>query len=150
VELQRKGEDEVACALRLLGRLLLDYPRAFDLVIADGLYLGAPFVRFCLRHGKDVLIVLKDDRRELLQDAQGLFRLQPPRVEAEGSLVRSIWDVEDLTSWTAVDRPIRVVRSQETRTVVRQRTKIPETMSSDWIWATTLSPQKASTRRVID
>jgi len=150
VELQRKGEDEVGCALRLLGRLVRDYPRAFDLVVADGLYLGAPFVRFCLRHGKDVLIVLKDDRRDLLQDAQGLFRLQRPRVETEGAVVRQTWDLEGLTSWTALGRPMRVVRSQETRTVRRQRTKMAETMSSDWIWATTLSPEKASTRRVIE
>jgi len=150
VEPQRRGEDEVASALRLLGRVLEDYPRAFDLVVADGLYLGAPFVRFCLRHGKHVVIVLKDDRRDLLQDAQGLFRLEPPRVEVEDSLVRKMWDVEGLTSWTAADAPIRVVRSLETRTVLRQRTKMPETMISDWIWATTLPSQKASTRRVID
>lgn len=150
VEPQRKGEDEVACALRLLGRVLQDYPRAFNLVVADGLYLGAPFVRFVLRHGKDVLIVLKDDRRDLLQDARGIFRLEPPIVEVEGALVRRMWDVEGLTSWTAVDVPIRVVRSLEIRTVLRQRTKTPETTTSDWIWATTLSSKKASTRTVID
>jgi hypothetical protein len=150
VEPQRKGENEVACGLRLLGRVLQDYPRAFDLVVADGLYLGAPFVRFCLGHRKDVVIVLKDDRRDLFQDAQGLFRLEPPKVEVEGSLVRKTWDVEGLNSWTAVDVPIRVVRSLETRTVRRQRTKTPETIVSDWIWATTLSAQKASTRTVID
>ena len=54
---------------------------------------------------KDVVIVLKDERRDLLQDAQGLFKLEPPRVEVESSLVRKMWDVEGLTSWTAVDAP---------------------------------------------
>jgi len=150
IEPQRKGEDEVGCGLRLLGRVLKDYPRAFDLIVADGLYLGAPFVRFCLGHGKDVVVVLKDDRRDLLQDAQSLFRLEQPRVEVKGPLVCQMWDVEGLTSWTAVDVPIRVVRSLESRTVRRQRTKTPETIDSDWIWATTLGTQKASTRAVID
>ncbi|MCJ7587207.1 MAG: transposase [Candidatus Aminicenantes bacterium] len=150
MEPQQKGEDEVACALRLLGRVLQDFPRAFDLVVADGLYLGAPFVRFVLRHGKDAVIVLKDERRDLLQDARGIFRLEPPTVEIEGSIVRRMWDVDGLTSWTAMDVPIRVVRSLETRTVLRQRTKTPETTTSDWIWATTLSSKKASTRTVID
>jgi len=36
-EPQRRGEDEVAAALRLAQRVLTTYPRAFDLVLADGL-----------------------------------------------------------------------------------------------------------------
>ena len=31
-------EDEVACGMRLLTRVLAAYPRAFDLVLADALY----------------------------------------------------------------------------------------------------------------
>jgi hypothetical protein len=38
-EMQRPGEDEIACAIRLLERVLRQYPRAFDVVVADGLYL---------------------------------------------------------------------------------------------------------------
>jgi len=123
MELQQKGEDEVACALRLLGRVLQDFPRAFDFIVADGLYLRASFVRFVLLHGKDAVIVLKDERRDLLQDARGIFRLDPPIVEIEGSIVRRMCDVEGLTSWTAMDVHIRVIRSLETRAVLRQRTK---------------------------
>jgi len=40
-EAQRPGEDEVATAVRLLERVLVRYPRAFDLVLADGLYAPA-------------------------------------------------------------------------------------------------------------
>jgi hypothetical protein len=149
LEPQQKGEDELACALRLLGRVLQDYPRAFDLVVADGLYLRAPFIRFLLKHGKDAVVVLKDERRDLLQDARGLFRYETPTVLTEGPVTRRIWDVEGLTSWTALDTPIRVVRSLEERTVLRQRTGTPETMTSDWIWATTLSQERASTRTVV-
>ena len=36
-EPQRPGEDEVAAALRLLERVLALYPRAFEVVLADGL-----------------------------------------------------------------------------------------------------------------
>ena len=42
-EPQRPGEDEVATALRLLERVLVSYPRAFDVVLADALYTTAPF-----------------------------------------------------------------------------------------------------------
>ena len=52
IEPQRPGEDEVACAMRLLERILRDYQRAFDLVIADGLYARASFFKFVLKHGK--------------------------------------------------------------------------------------------------
>ena len=35
-------EDEVACGMRLLTRVLAAYPRAFDLVLADALYAMPP------------------------------------------------------------------------------------------------------------
>lgn len=38
LEPQLPGEDEVGCATRLLERVMLNYPRAFDLILADGLY----------------------------------------------------------------------------------------------------------------
>jgi hypothetical protein len=78
LEPQRPGEDEVATARRLLGRVLSRYPRAFQLVLADGLYAQAPFFNLLLAHGKHALVVLKDERRDLYQDACGLFAVNPP------------------------------------------------------------------------
>ena len=46
LEPQRGREDEVAAALRLLERVLARYPRAFDLVLADGLYAQGPVFQF--------------------------------------------------------------------------------------------------------
>jgi hypothetical protein len=102
MEPQRKGEDEVSCALRLLGRVLRDYPRAFDLIVADGLYLKAPFFHLLLDHGKDLIVVLKDERRDLLQDAQGIFRLAEPVVLVDGNVERRMWDIEGFDSWRPV------------------------------------------------
>jgi hypothetical protein len=48
-------------------------PRAFDLVLADALYAEAHFFNFLLAHGKHALVVLKDERRNIYQDATGLF-----------------------------------------------------------------------------
>jgi hypothetical protein len=78
-EPQRAGEDEVATALRLLVRVIGSYPRAFDLVLADALYATAPFFNFRLAHGKHALTVLRDDRRNLYQDAAALFAAVPPK-----------------------------------------------------------------------
>ena len=77
-EPQLPHEDEVATAMRLLERVLALYPRAFDLVLADALYAQAPFFNFLLDHRKQALVVLKDERSNLYQDAIGLFNVVPP------------------------------------------------------------------------
>jgi hypothetical protein len=63
----------VETALRLVARVILAYPRAFDLVLADAAYAEAPFFNFLLAHGKHALVVLKDQRRNLYQDVAGLW-----------------------------------------------------------------------------
>jgi hypothetical protein len=73
VEMQRDGEDEVAAATRLLIRILAKYPRAFDVVSGDGLYAQGRFFKLAVDHGKEIVAVLKDDRRDLMVDAMGLF-----------------------------------------------------------------------------
>jgi len=45
IEMQKPGEDEVASAIRLVERLCQMYPRAFDVVMADGLYARASFFK---------------------------------------------------------------------------------------------------------
>ena len=149
-EPQKAGEDEVAAAIRLVDRVVRDYPRAFDVVLADALYAQAPFFEFVLELGKDVLAVLKDERRNLLQDAQGLFKYMEPTQTQDGTHQRCTWDAEGFRSWPSLDRPIRVVRSLETTTVRRQLDKQEETLVSDWMWVTTLSSSRASTNAVVD
>lgn len=60
-EPRTSGENEVSCAMRLLERVITNYPRAFDLILADGLYARAPFFKLAKKQGKDVIAVLKDD-----------------------------------------------------------------------------------------
>ena len=149
-EEQRKGEDEIGTASRIVGRALKDYIRAFDIVVVDGLYLEAPFFNPLLDHGKHVIAVLKDERRDLMVDAKSLFKREEPMVEVSGNVKREMWDIEDFTSWESLGRKIRVVRSVETRTVRRQLTGEKEEETSEWIWATTLSQEEASTEAIID
>jgi hypothetical protein len=148
-EEQWRGEDEVSAAIRLSRRILRHYPRAFDVVVTDGLYLRAPFFHLFLQHGKHVIAVLKDERRDLMEDAKGLFPYEEPRVELEGKTKRLIWDIEGFTSWESLGREVRVVRSLEMRTVRRQRTRKQEVETSEWIWATTLSQEEASSETIV-
>jgi hypothetical protein len=142
-------EDEVACGMRLLTRVLAAYPRAFDLVLADALYATAPFFNFLIDRGKHALVVLKDERRNLCQDAAGLFAHFPPqRAERRGRDCQW-WDFPDLGSWPQVKVPLRVVRSLETYSVRRQLDKTLTQETSDWVWVTTLPSQQAPTARIV-
>ena len=137
-EPQQPHEDEVATAMRLLERVLALYPRAFDLVLADALYAKAPLFNFLLDHRKHALVVLKDERRNLYQDATGLFNVVQPVQGAFRARDCQWWDLCGLTSWPEVKVPLRVIRSLETYSVRRQLDKQVEIRSSDWMWVTTL------------
>lgn len=147
IEPQQKGEDEVACALRLLERVLKDYPRAFDVVLADALYADSRFFNFLIEHGKDALTVIKDERRDLLKDARGLFSNLKPVVfkNKKQNTTRQCWDSSGFLSWSQVNKPVRVIASEEATVVKRQLDGKEHTVKSDWTWVTTLSSIKANT-----
>lgn len=149
LEPQRPDENEVATAQRLLDRVIADYPRAFDVVLADALYGIAPFFNYLLSRGKDALVVLKDERRNLYQDAAGLWEKVQPQTGQYRSHQCLWWDFPDLVSWPEVKAPLRVVRSQESWSVKRQITKQEVPLNSDWIWVTTLSLPQARTKQVV-
>jgi Transposase DDE domain len=148
-EPQLPGENEVGTALRLLARVISAYPRAFDLVLADALYAEAPFFNFLLARGKQALVVLKDERRNLYQDVAGVFDPVAPQPGSYRSRQCDWWDFSDLLSWPQVHAPVRVVRSRETYTVRRQLNKQRESQTSDWIWVTTLPPAQVPTDRIV-
>jgi hypothetical protein len=149
LEPQRAGEAELATALRLLKRVLAAYPRAFDVVLADALYAAAPFLNFLWLHGKDALVVLKDERRDAYQDAAGLWNRQPPQRGSHDSRSCLWWDIPDLLSWPEVKGTTRVVRSEESWMVKRQLTQQVTQQQASWIWLTTLSVAQARTVQIV-
>ena len=148
-EPQLPREDEVATAIRLLTRVLVQYPRAFDLVLADALYARAPFFNFLLEHRKHALVVLKDERRNLYQDAAGLFNSVPPVKGRFRSRDCLWWDFPDLVSWPEVNVPVRVIRSLETYSIQRQLNRKDELQTSDWVWVTTLQAAQVPVERAV-
>lgn len=150
LEPHKPGEDEVAVAVRLLERVFKHYPRAFNIILADGLYVRANFFKLALEHGKDVIAVLKDERRELLKDARGLFKTESPIIFQAGPTTRQCWDIEHFTSWNSIEREVRVVRSLETTVVRRQLTGTEEQKESEWAWVTTASKQKLPTKDFVE
>lgn len=148
VELLRPGEGEVIAAKRLLERVFRNYPRFFDGVVVDGLYLEAPFFNFCISHGKEVVAVIKGERRLLLQDAKGLFdQMRPQEWRANRTHVRA-WDADGFRTLEGVDHPIRVLHTEERE---RKRRRIggkglETTQDHSWWWAATTPQDRLSTR----
>lgn len=123
------GEDEVAAGTRLMERLLRRYPKAFDVVVVDGLYGRSGFIKLLRNHAKHIVFVLKDNNPDLLEDARGLFSSQAPCVKQQDSVLYERWDEEGFDRWPELRGSFRVVRSLETTS----KAKI-----SDWYWCTTL------------
>jgi hypothetical protein len=149
MEEQWAGEGEVACAIRLLRRLLSRYPRAFNVVIGDSLYLNPDFCRMLTQRGKHFMAVLKDERRDLLVDARSLFDCEVASHFESGTTHYQCWDIDGFTTWEQLGGPVRVIRSVETTRVRRQMTGEREESTSEWIWATDIPQQIAGTRSLI-
>jgi hypothetical protein len=149
VEEQLPGEGEAPCAIRLLKRLLERYPRAFNAVVGDGLYLNPDFCKAAARGGKHFLAVLKNERRDLLVDARGLFKCEAATHFEAGRKHYRCWDIEGFTTWEQLGSPVRVIRSVETTRVRRQLTGEEEEMTSEWFWATDIPSEVAGARSLI-
>jgi hypothetical protein len=123
MEMQLPGEGEVAVALRLLERISIYYGHLFDVVMADGLYAQAPFFKAVRKMNKHVIAVLKDERRDLTEDVRLLLPTVKPTLFKRGKNNKinvAAWDIEELTTWPQTSQNVRVVRTEETRTVIRQ------------------------------
>jgi hypothetical protein len=146
VEWLRPGEGEDTAALRLLARLPELYrSRFFDILLLDSLYPQAPVLRLAQQIGWDVVISLKQEKRDLYQDALGLFQARRPDqtfTESQPGKTYAVrlWDESGLPFTQDHPQPLRVVRTQEevTQSHYRGERKQTETTSHEWVWITTL------------
>lgn len=141
LEMVRAGEGEVIAAKRLIERVTANYSRLIDVFTADALYLEAPFIRAVLAAKKHVVIVMKQENRELFQDAERLRTLIDPQVIVDGERTTRLWDISDLSSFSTLGRKVRVVWAEEETTVKKIVGGKPQTVvdQSRWIWVTDLT-----------
>ncbi len=147
-ELLGPREDEGSAALRLVQRVIDSQPRCFDILLGDGLYPQARFFKLLRRHNKHALMVLKDERRDLLKDARAVFRTPPTLSFRKNQVSYQCWDESHFTSWDSYPDGVRVVRSLETKTV-RNRAGVATPVTTEWIWVTTLPQDQVPTRHVV-
>lgn len=151
LELLRPHDDEGSAALRLIRRVLAANPRCFDLLLGDGLYPQARLFKLLRQHGKHALVVLKDERRDLLQDARGLFGPQPHASFASATTRYQCWDIGELDSWDSYPEKVRVVRTIET-TLLRERQqgrRIQRQQTTEWVWVTTVPAVEVPTATIV-
>jgi hypothetical protein len=154
LEWRRPGEGEDTCARRLLTRLVELYgSRFFDILLLDSLYPQAPLLRLTQDVGWDVVISLKQEARDLYQDAMGLFQGRDPDLQFEPEeqhchrQVR-LWHAADLPFTEDYPLPMRVVLSQEQveRRRIRGGRPHPEITQQQWCWISTLDPSSFPAR----
>ena len=69
-----KDEGELTGAKRLIRHLKKRHGHFADVIMADALYLNAPFINTLKECGLETVIRLKDERRLLFQDAESMFQ----------------------------------------------------------------------------
>ena len=110
LEMMRKGEDEVSCAIRLLKRVVNDLGvRCLDIVIGDALYCIPRFFDECEKLSVFPGAVLKDNQENLLETAKSMKKKTESVIKKEYDDEKlKLWDLHDVI-WDTGDRDVRVI-----------------------------------------
>ena len=140
------GEGEKTSAYRLLKRVCGNYPKAFSLVIGDGLYLNGKTFKLLEAHHKKTIAVLKEERRQLFEEANSLSLMTEPKVYTEGATSYRVWEHCISGCWDGYGKDVRVIVSEET-TTKRVHSKDGKGWEDvigrvNWMWATNLDVSK--------
>ena len=136
----RPGEGEAEAALRLLGRIRRVYGvRFFDAVTLDGWYVQGPFLKAVEKLGWAWVVVFKQERMEVFQEARALSAAQKPGREFYDETRDrhvKLWEIKDLDLSQSYGGKVRVVHAQEqwVQQKVVGAKKISQPQTSDWWW----------------
>ena len=126
IRFQKDGETEVHCSLSLLQDLLDRVgPRFLDLLVADALYLQAPFVRAVEALGLDWVVNIKDNQPELLAEAQRLTAGAALDGHNDERQELQLWHAPEVY-WPIANRSVRVVKTVRTQRKNRIRVRLNE------------------------
>ena len=112
LEMMKKGEDEVNCALRLLKRIVKNLGvRFLDVVICDALYCNPNFFAECEKLGIHAGAVLKNNQENLLESAHWQKKVTSPVIATETDKEKEklkLWDLGEVF-WDTADQDVRVI-----------------------------------------
>jgi predicted Zn-ribbon and HTH transcriptional regulator len=133
---------EISSAYRLLSRVCVNYPKAFNIVIGDGLYLKETVFNLLEGHHKYTIAVLKEERRQLFEEANRLSLLSEPEIYRSGKTYYRVWDHSISGCWDGYGKDVRVIVSEEA-TPKRVHSKDGKDFENrvnraNWMWVTNL------------
>lgn len=139
IRFQKNGENEVACSLDLLRELIEQLGKRFvDVLVADALYLQAPFVKEIEGLGLDWVINLKENQPELLTESEWVIsRVAAERMADHPEL--QLWHAPEVY-WPVADRAVRVVKTIRQQPVKRLRVQRDEQGERRAVKETALEP----------
>jgi len=112
-------------------------------VIGDGLYLKKTVFNLLKSHHKYTIAVLKEERRQLFEEAESLSLLVEPKTYKQGRTYYKVWDHSISGCWDGYGKDVRVIVSEE---ITRKRVHTEDglgwkekTEVSNWMWATNLA-----------
>lgn len=105
-----KQEYEPNVGIKLVQKLKQSYGRGIDVIVADAIYMDSNFLREVKNEGYESVIRLKDNRKALIEEAEGLFKMQKAKVF-------KIKREKEIKSWSEVveykGMKIKVVKFEE-------------------------------------
>ncbi len=106
------------------------------MISADALYLEAPFIDLVLAAGKHVVIGMKQEARDLFQDADRLRARVPTTIGQDGARTTRLWDLPELESFGTLGRRVRGVWAEEQTVKTRGVGGVArqEVEEQRWVW----------------
>jgi len=146
------NEGELSSSYRLLERVCINYPKAFEAVVGDGLYLNGTTFTLLASHGKYGAAVLKDERRYLYEEAISLCQISEPAIYNKDNTTYRVWDHTISGLWDGYKDSVRVIKSEEIKTVRHHAAELGRweirKEKADWLWVTNL-PKVVSLKNVV-
>ena len=109
-----KDEGELTGGKRLIEQLKKRHGHFADVIVADALYLNAPFINTLKENGLEGVIRLKDERRMIFQNAERLFKQDEGKKASfwKGKKKIEVWDLSGF-KMEGCPYKLRVVRYHE-------------------------------------
>jgi len=121
-----KDEGEMTGVKRLLKNLHRTHYHFSDVIVADALYMNAPFISLVKGIGMNVVIRAKDKRLNIVKDALGLFQNRKPDYEFKDTKKHVlVWD-EDGFHMDGCGENIRFLKFEEHWTTPKGKKMVRE------------------------
>jgi len=139
------GEGELTSSYRLIERVCLNYPKAFKIMIGDGLFLAGPVFTLLSSHSKYAIAVLKDKNRQIYEEVVALSNITEPVTYKQNKTCYRVWEHKISGLWDGYKKEVIAIKSEETTTKRRHSRKIGSDSKweyiekkAEWMWVTNL------------